>query len=152
MSYIALILLSLQIITVPIPIGIDVLEKEAEDKVQEKRYSECINYDSTIQTHFNYYYELIIEKYRPDLIEEWEKAVSERGAINKKLKEFSHDKQKELHEEISEEWYHEHNLLQEHFLSAVKEREGEEIKKNIPHILTLKKSWNIEMKNIMKQE
>jgi len=152
MSYLALILLSLQVITVPIPIEMDHVKGDDGEKVEEKRYSECVDYDRTIQPHFNYYYELIVEKYRPDLAEEWEQVLSERGAINKKLQEFSHKQRKELYRNISEDWYHKHELFHVQFLSAVKDREGEKIKKMIPHILTLKKSWNSEMRELFKEQ
>lgn len=149
MSYFALILLSLHMITMPM--GTEFFKEDAVDKLEEQKYSECMDYDITIKTHFNYYYELLVDKHRPDLLIKWEQVASERDAINKKLKEFNNEKQKELYENISEDWYHKHALLQEHFLSAVKDRDGEKIKKNIPHILTLKKSWNLEMKELMKE-
>ncbi|WP_280768368.1 hypothetical protein [Salipaludibacillus daqingensis] len=150
MSILGLIVLSFQVITGPI-LGADMLTDHYKTNVEDQNFIEWVDYESSFQIHFNYYYELLVEKHRPDLLEDWQQMVREREAINKKLKDFDNEKQEELYEQISEDWYHKHELLQEHFLAAVKDREKEKIKKNIPHILTLKKSWNSEMREAIKE-
>ncbi|WP_416149577.1 hypothetical protein ACM26V_00840 [Salipaludibacillus sp. HK11] len=151
MSILGLVVLSLHMITTPV--SADILVEDSEESVQEGVTSQCVDYHvKTLQPHLIYYLELVVEKHRPDLLEEWREINSEREAINKKLKEYSKEKQKDLCENISEDWYDKHAIVQEHFLTAVTEREAEQIKINIQHILTLKKNWNAEMKEVIKGE
>ncbi|SER48383.1 hypothetical protein [Salipaludibacillus aurantiacus] len=106
---------------------------------------------STLKPHFNYYYELLFEKHRPDLMEEWKEVGREREALTKKLKEFNKEKRTNLCDSIPDEWYEHHQLAQERFLQSVKERETSKIKISLYHLLAVKKTWNEEMKEALKK-
>ncbi|PYZ94375.1 hypothetical protein CR194_02250 [Salipaludibacillus keqinensis] len=150
MKMILSILVGVQIIASPI--YAEEVNNIDKDLAIESMYClEELDNTAQLQPHFKYYHELIIEKHRPDLLEEWKQVDRDREAIDKKIREYNKEKRDDVYEGISNNWYTKHAIVQQQFLSAVKERESEKIKISLSHLLSLKKSWNIEMKEALKE-
>ncbi|UTR14512.1 hypothetical protein MM221_18435 [Salipaludibacillus sp. LMS25] len=116
-------------------------EESVEDLLQQE----------SMKPHIDYYFELLITKHRPDLLSEWLEVERDREAIYKKIKAFSNEEYDTVHKKISNEWYDNHAKMHNQLLVAVKERNDEKIKLSLGHLCSLKKTWNEEMKNIIKE-
>ncbi|MCR6110527.1 hypothetical protein HXA35_09320 [Bacillus sp. A301a_S52] len=116
-------------------------EESVEDLLQQEN----------MKPHIDYYFELLITKHRPDLLEEWLAVERDREAIYKKIKAFSKEEYEKILTQISNEWYDNHAKMHEQLLAAVKERNNEKIKLSLGHLCSLKKTWNEEMKMIIKE-
>ncbi|ADU30000.1 hypothetical protein [Evansella cellulosilytica] len=116
-----------------------------ENKVeQEKCYSEqeLSHMHKAMRVHIDYYYELLINKYRPELMEDWKESVRDRDAILKKIKELSKEGADLTSLQPTEQWKTKHEEYQESFLEAIKNRDNEKIKTILPLFLQLQQMWN----------
>jgi hypothetical protein len=116
-------------------------EESVEDLLQQE----------SMKPHIDYYFELLISKHRPDLLDEWLEVERDREAIYKKIKAYSNDEYEKILKSISNEWYENHAKMHERLLAAVKERNNEKIKLSLGHLCSLKKTWNEEVKTIIKE-
>ncbi|MBU9724089.1 MULTISPECIES: hypothetical protein [Bacillaceae] len=123
----------------------DVAEAECENK------EDVIHRHKAIQTHIQFYYELLIDKYKPELKEEWKEVISEREVILKKMKEMQKEGLDLDYSAISEEWKEKHQKYHEAFLEAVKTRDDEKIRELLPKLLELQKSWNEDHKKFLRE-
>ncbi|MCD8510787.1 MAG: hypothetical protein LRY73_13555 [Bacillus sp. (in: Bacteria)] len=98
-------------------------EEDIEKKEEVENHEVGLTHkNSVLKTHIKFYYELLIEKYRPDIMEEWKEISREKDAILKKLKELKKEG-KEFNEPIvSEEWKEKHCIYHEQFLAAVEKK------------------------------
>ncbi|UCZ54630.1 hypothetical protein LGQ02_07725 [Bacillus shivajii] len=140
-----LIALSFIFLTFVFPIGQPVI---AEDGSEENDFCEnChekISYEhQVIRPHMEYYFELLLDKYSPDLKEEWTEVLRERESILKKLKQMKKEGKLKEHPSPSERWYEKHGQIHDQFLNAVKKRDDETITQLLPQLLSLQKEWNV---------
>ncbi|MBM7097256.1 hypothetical protein JSY36_16105 [Bacillus sp. H-16] len=105
-----------------------------------------------LRPHFNFYYDLLIDRYQPELKEEWRLIVNERESLIKKYKELKKEGKLKDHVQKGEAWKEKHEMVQESFLKAVKERNDEAIKDVLPDLLALQKEMNDYLKNHVKTE
>lgn len=128
----------------------DQLELQERTDQQEK-YEDIFHKHSQMKAHINFYYELLIDKYRPDLKEEWIEITREKEAILKKIKEMKKEgKELEL-PAITEEWKEKHSYYHEQFLEAVERRDDEKLKSLLPALLQLHKKWNEDHRELFKE-
>ncbi|WP_096188496.1 hypothetical protein [Evansella halocellulosilytica] len=128
-------------------VGADVGEVGGAE-ISNKEYHEISYRHEAIRPHIEFYYELMIEKYHPELKEEWKETLRERETILKKLKEVQKEGKSYDHEQMNEEWLNKHQKTHQQLLNAVKKRDGEAIKALLPKIIDLHKDWNKMHKDI----
>ncbi|MBU9714700.1 hypothetical protein [Evansella tamaricis] len=130
----------------------------AEDSSDDDIDKECeMNQDikhrhKDMWIHIQFYYELLLDKYHPELKTEWKEIMRERETILKKWKELKKEGKEFDHSMISEEWKEKHQQYHEAFLEAVKIRDDEKIKSLLPKLLELQKSWNRDQKRVLQEE
>lgn len=123
------------------------LNSFAEEEMDQSEESEThemavVHKQAAIKAHIKFYYELLIEKYRPDLMEEWMEVSREKEAILKKMKELKKEGKEFNEPMVSEDWKEKHSNYHEQFLTAVETRDDEKLKALLPALLQLQKQWN----------
>ncbi|OIJ16900.1 hypothetical protein BKP37_04355 [Anaerobacillus alkalilacustris] len=103
-----------------------------------------------IRAHFNFYYQLLAEKYAPKHVKVWNNVMKDRDALIKKFKELKKDG-KELDNFYDETWLKEHNEIQQQFLEAVEKRDDEILKVIVPQIIDHQKQLNSILKKRLKE-
>lgn len=92
--------------------------------------------------HMGYYYELLTEKYAPDLVEEWKVISKDQQELMSKLKE-NKEKKEEFKKNLKEHsWYKRHKELEKQLTKAVKERDEEALKEMMPKMIEIQKELN----------
>ncbi|OIJ20332.1 hypothetical protein BKP45_09715 [Anaerobacillus alkalidiazotrophicus] len=103
-----------------------------------------------IRAHFNFYYQLLAEKYAPKHVKVWNNVMQDRDALIKKFKELKKDGI-ELDNFYDETWLKEHNEIQHQFLEAVEKRDDEILKVIVPQIIDHQKQLNSILKKRLKE-
>lgn len=103
-----------------------------------------------IRPHFNFYYQLLAEKYAPEYVEAWNEIISDRDAIMKKYKELKKSG-KNIEKPYNEVWLEKHRELQEEFLKAVKKRDDKILKEIVPKVIEHQKELNAMWKDSIKK-
>lgn len=92
--------------------------------------------------HIDYYYELLTEKYAPDLVDEWKVISKDQQEMMSKLKEDK-DKKAEFKKNLKDKsWYKRHKELEKEFTKAVKNRDENALKEIMPKVIDLQKELN----------
>ncbi|HHY21853.1 MAG TPA: hypothetical protein GX525_08220 [Bacilli bacterium] len=92
--------------------------------------------------HIDHYYELLAEKYAPDLVDEWKVISKDQQELMSKLKEDK-DKKAEFKKNLKESsWYKRHKELEKQFTKAVKERDKNALKEIMPKVIEMQKELN----------
>ncbi|MFA9556004.1 hypothetical protein ACERII_01665 [Evansella sp. AB-rgal1] len=115
--------------------------KESNMEEWEMKQDIVHRHDS-IKIHLQYYYELLVEKHRPELKEEWIEINREKEAILKKMREMKKEGKTFDFTQIDGEWKVKHERIHEEFMEVVKSRDNEKIKNILPEIINLSKEWN----------
>ncbi|GAE24627.1 hypothetical protein JCM9140_569 [Halalkalibacter wakoensis JCM 9140] len=110
---------------------------QAEGPIEEEE-QECCQQDEQIKkelkVHFDFYYELLAEKYAPDEIEKWKDIRSERDLLLKKLKEAKQKGELENGEAIDKEWIAKHKEITDSFHTAIEKRDEEQVRLLLPKL------------------
>lgn len=104
----------------------------------------------SIRPHFNYYYQLLAEKYAPKHVKVWNEVTKDREALYKKYKELKKEG-KELDKFYDEEWLNKHKDIQKQFLEAVEKRDEEALKEIVPLVIDHHKELNSLLKKRLKE-
>lgn len=123
-----------------------------KDSYHDHVYHEYYLRHDAMRPHFNFYYDLLIDRYQPELQEEWRLIVNERETLIKKYKELKKEGKLKDPVEKDESWKTEHQNIHERFLNAVKERNDEAIEEVLPDLLALQKEMNEFLKSQIKPE
>ncbi|WP_096434738.1 hypothetical protein [Alteribacter populi] len=129
----------------------------AEDPAEHENdhnntYHEMYYRHEALRPHFHFYYDLLIDRYHPELKSEWREIISERETLIKKFKELKKEGKLQDPPEKDQQWKEKHQEVHEKFLAAVKERNDQEIKEVLPELLTLQKDVNKYLKARIKSE
>ncbi|MFC0472520.1 hypothetical protein ACFFHM_19055 [Halalkalibacter kiskunsagensis] len=104
----------------------------------EEGKQECYQHEKEItkdlKVHFDFYYELLAEKFAPTEIEKWKEIRSERDLLQKKLKEAKQKGELENGEAIDNAWLDRHSELHDSFNVAVEKRDEELLTQLIPQM------------------
>ncbi|WP_096201174.1 hypothetical protein [Bacillus sp. FJAT-45350] len=95
-----------------------------------------------IDIHMTMYYQLLAEKYAPELVAEWNEIQKERDMLEKKITELEKTGALLHGKKVGEDWYKSHAELQTNFAKAIKEYDEKEIKKMIPKLFDQHKELN----------
>lgn len=123
---------------------------------EETNGKECshmgkIGYEQkAIRPHFNFYYQLLAEKYAPKQVKVWNEVIKDREALHKQYKELK-KAGKELDEFYDEAWLVEHKEIHQQFLEAVEKRDDEALKEVVPRIIDHQKQLNSVLKKRLKE-
>ncbi|WP_142669876.1 hypothetical protein [Alteribacter lacisalsi] len=150
-----LLLVLILLIALVSPLSTSYAEDAPEGKEETRHSYEgmYLKYDK-LRPHFNYYYELLIERHEPALKEEWTLIVQERETLIKKYREMKKEgklKDADFHN-LDEEWNQKHQDVQERFLQAVKERNDDSLKMLLSELIALQKEMNEYLQSVIKNE
>ncbi|SDY57460.1 hypothetical protein SAMN05421736_102309 [Evansella caseinilytica] len=123
----------------------------AKDHEECEKHHKFMQHHDTIHTHLTYYYELLIDKYRPELKEEWTAVTRDKEAILKKIREMKKEGKQIDDLFVNDKWKEQHQQYQADFLTAVKKRDEAQIKELLPQILELQKQWNKKHRELLKE-
>lgn len=94
-----------------------------------------------IRPHFNFYYQLLAEKYAPKHVSVWNEVLKDREGLFKKYKELK-KAGKEVDNLYDEAWKKEHGEIQQLFLEAVEKRDDTKLKEMVPRLIDHQKQLN----------
>ncbi|WP_078552956.1 hypothetical protein [Bacillus alkalicellulosilyticus] len=99
-------------------------------------------YHKGMEVHFQMYYQLLAEKYEPQLVTEWDEIRKEKSMLLKEIRAAS--KRGELdHEDMIEPmWVEKHDKVQQKFYKAVEQRDSKAIKEILPYLFEMQKELN----------
>ncbi|WNF37856.1 hypothetical protein RJD24_05250 [Bacillaceae bacterium IKA-2] len=122
--------------------------EETNDK--ECSHMEKIGYEKkAIRPHFNFYYQLLAEKYAPNHVKVWNEVIQDREALHKQFKELKKSG-KELDNFYDEAWLKEHGEIHQVFLEAVEKRDDAALKELVPRVIDHQKQLNAALKKRLK--
>ncbi|OIJ16006.1 hypothetical protein BKP35_03210 [Anaerobacillus arseniciselenatis] len=112
---------------------------------------ERVSYEQkAIRPHFNFYYQLLAEKYAPKHVKVWNEVLKDRDALLKKYREVK-KAGKELEDFYDEEWLKEHSEIHQQFLEAVEKRDDDKLKEIVPRVIDHQKELNAMLKKRLKE-
>lgn len=118
---------------------------------KECSHMERIGYEKkAIRPHFNFYYQLLAEKYSPKYVKVWNEVLKDREALHKQYKQLKKEG-KELDKFYDEAWLKEHGGIQKEFLEAVEKRDDEALKEVVPRMIDHQKQLNSLLKKRLKE-
>lgn len=103
-----------------------------------------------VRPHFNFYYQLLAEKYAPKHVKVWNEVLKDRDALIKKYKELKKEG-KEVENLHDEAWLKAHTEIHQQFLEAVEKRDDEKLKQIVPRVIDHQKELNIILKKRLKE-
>lgn len=124
----------------------------AEDPDGEaSTHMEQVKYEhKAIRPHFNFYYQLLAEKYAPKHVKIWNEVIKDREALLKKYRELA-KAGKEVGDFYDEEWLKAHNDIHQQFLVAVEKRDDKALKTIVPQVIEHQKELNALLKKRLKE-
>ncbi|RXI99541.1 hypothetical protein DS745_15110 [Anaerobacillus alkaliphilus] len=123
----------------------------AEELENETNQMDQVKYEhKAIRPHFNFYYQLLAEKYAPKHVKVWNDVISEREALIKKYRELAKSG-KEIGNFYDETWLKVHSDIQKQFLEAVEKRDDQALKNIVPQVIDHQKELNILLKKRLKE-
>lgn len=124
----------------------------AEDTDSEaSAHMEQVKYEhKAIRPHFNFYYQLLAEKYAPKHVRIWNEVIKDREALLKKYRELAKEG-KEVGNFYDEEWLKAHNDIHQQFLIAVEKRDEIALKTIVPQVIDHQKKLNALLKKRLKE-
>lgn len=126
---------------------------DAEETDGGKEYSHMVKggyQKKAIRPHFNFYYQLLAEKYAPEHVKVWNEVMKDREALHKQYKELK-KAGKEPDKFYDEAWLEEHGEIHKEFLEAVEKRDDEALKEVVPRIIDHQKQLNSLLKKRLKE-
>lgn len=127
------------------------MQVDAEEFDHEASQIEKVKYEhKAIRPHFNFYYQLLAEKYAPKHVKVWNEVIAEREALIKKYRELAKSG-KEIGDFYDEAWLKAHGDLQKHFLEAVEKRDDAALQNIVPQVIDHQKELNILLKKRLKE-
>jgi hypothetical protein len=120
--------------------GGDTLEQLQQVKYEHK----------AIRPHFDFYYQLLAEKYAPKHVKVWNEIIKDREALLKKYRELTKSG-KDVGNFYDEEWLKVHNEIHKQFLVAVEKRDDEALKTIVPKVIDHQKELNVLLKKRLKE-
>jgi hypothetical protein len=123
----------------------------AENTDDEVTQMEQVKYEhKAIKPHFNFYYQLLAEKYAPKHVKVWNEVIREREALFKKYRELSKSG-KDIGNFYDEDWLKAHNDIHQKFLAAVEKRDDDALKMIVPQVIDHQKELNSLLKKRLKE-
>lgn len=124
----------------------------AEDTDSEaSAHMEHVKYEhKAIRPHFNFYYQLLAEKFAPKHVKIWNEVIKDREALLKKYRELAKEG-KEVGNFYDEEWLKAHNDIHQQFLIAVEKRDENALKTIVPQVIDHQKELNALLKKRLKE-
>ncbi|QOY36043.1 hypothetical protein AWH56_025955 [Anaerobacillus isosaccharinicus] len=93
--------------------NLDVVKAENNDG-EASTHMEQVKYEhKAIRPHFNFYYQLLAEKYAPNHVKIWNDVIKDREALLKKYRELAKEG-KEVGNFYDEEWLKAHNEIHDY--------------------------------------
>lgn len=114
-------------------------------------HMEKVTYEhKAIRPHFNFYYQLLAEKYAPKHVKVWNEVIKDREALLKKYRELTKEG-KEVGEFYDENWLKTHQDIHQQFLAAVEKRDDDALKTVVPLVIDHQKELNSLLKKRLKE-
>ncbi|MCT8138725.1 hypothetical protein H1D32_13850 [Anaerobacillus sp. CMMVII] len=133
--------------------SINSLNVYAEDETEGEActHMEQVKYQhKAIKPHFNFYYQLLAEKYAPKHVKVLKDVITEREALFKKYRELVKSG-KDVGDFYDEAWLKKHDEIQTQFLDAVEKRDDAALKKIVPQVIEHQKELNVLLKKRLKE-
>lgn len=123
----------------------------AEENSTEPAQMDQVRYEhKVVRPHFNFYYELLAEKYAPKHVKVWHDVINERDALMKKYRQLAKEG-KEIGNFYDETWLKTHSDMQQKFLEAVEKRDDATLKNIVSQVIDHQKELNILLKKQLKE-
>lgn len=121
------------------------VDGDTVEQLQQVKYEH-----KAIRPHFDFYYQLLAEKYAPKHVKVWNEIIKEREGLLKKYRELVKSG-KDVVNFYDEEWLKVHNEIHKQFLVAVQKRDDDVLKTVVPQVIDHQKELNFLLKKRLKE-
>jgi hypothetical protein len=121
------------------------VDGDTVEQLQQVKYEH-----KAIRPHFDFYYQLLAEKYAPKHVKVWNESIKEREALLKKYRELVKSG-KDVGNFYDEDWLKVHNEIHKQFLVAVEKRDDGALKTIVPQVIDHQKELNLLLKKRLKE-
>lgn len=112
---------------------------------------EKVGFDKkAVRPHFNFYYQLLAEKYAPNYVKVWDEVLKDREAIFKNYKELK-KAGKEVEPPYDDAWLKKHSEVHQQFVDAVEKRDEASLKEMVPKVIEHQRELNLMWKKKIKE-